>query len=106
MQERTKRHFDGISPTGKKISDLLPQVLADIGRKTGVTQEAVFELWFSLMGEKMAPLTQPISLKNGVLTIKVKSATLYALLCQHEKTRLLNALQAKFQIQDVVFRIG
>ena len=106
MNERTKRNFDGTLPTGKKISDLLPQILVDIGSRTGDEKEAVFQLWFALIGEKMAPFTQPLFLKNGVLTIKVKSATLYALLCQHEKTRLLKAMQAKFQVKDIVFRIG
>lgn len=106
MSQRTRRHFDGTLPTGKKISDLLPQILVDIGREVGDEQEAVFRMWFSLIGEKMAPLTKPVSLKNGVLTIKVKSATLYALLCQHEKAPLLKALQTKFQIKNIVFRIG
>lgn len=106
MNLRTKRGFDGIEPTGKKISDLLPQILVDITGKNGSEQELVFDMWFSLMGEKMGRLTQPLHLKNGVLTIKVKSATLYALLCQHEKGRLVKALQTKFQIRDIIFRIG
>ena len=88
------------------MCDLLPQMLADIRGKSIGIQEEVFLFWYSLIGEKMASLTQPISLKNRVLTIKVKSATLYALLCQHEKPRLLKALQEKFQLQNVVFRVG
>lgn len=106
MTERTRRNFDGTTPTGKKISDLLPGILGEINGRAGDEKDAVFQLWFSLMGEKMARFTQPISLKNGVLTIKVKSATLYALLCQHEKARLLKILQEKFKISDLVFRIG
>ena len=106
MSERTRRHFDGTLPTGKKISDLLPQILVDIGNKTNDEQESIFHMWFSLIGEKMAPFTKPLSLKNGVLTIKVKSATLYALLCQSERPLLLKALQAKFQVKDIVFRVG
>ena len=106
MQERTKRHFDGTTPPGKKISDLLPRILEGIGSKAGDDKEAIFALWFSLIGEKMAPFTVPVSFKNGVLTIKVKSATLYALLCQHEKTRLLTAFRAKFQVRDLSFRVG
>ena len=106
MQERTKRHFDGTNPTGKKISDLLPEMMEAIGAKVGDDTAAIFRLWFVLIGEKMAHLTQPVSFKNGVLTIKVKSATLYALLCQHEKGRLLKAFQSKFQIRDLTFRVG
>jgi hypothetical protein len=105
VMERTKRNFNGIEPTGKKISDLLPGILNDIGRHVRDDREAIFERWFSLVGEKMGPLTAPVSWKNGVLTIKVKSATLYALLCQHEKARLLKSLQEDFQIRDLVFRV-
>lgn len=101
-----KRKFDPTIPTGKKISDLLPDVLAKIGARQGDQREAIFSFWCLLLGEKMAPLTEFVSLQNGVLTIKVKSATLYALLCQHEKARLLKELKAKFQINNIVFRIG
>ena len=103
---RTRRNFDGTEPAWKKIADLLPQILVDIGDKTRDNKDEIFRFWFDLLGGKMAPLTQPISWKNGVLTIKVKSATLYALLCQHEKGRLLKALAEKFQVRDLVFRIG
>ena len=106
MTERTRRNFDGTLPTGKKISDLLPGILSALERQTVDEKQAVSQLWFTLMGEKMAPFTQVVSLKNGVLTIKVKSATLYALLCQHEKVRLLKSIQAKFQVRELIFRIG
>ena len=106
MADRTRRNFDGIAPTGKKIGDLLPEILGAISPRSGDEKEAVFHLWFVLIGEQMAKFTQPVSLKNGVLTIKVKSATLYALLCQHEKPRLLKAIQEKFQVRELIFRIG
>ena len=106
MQKRTRKGFNGTMPTGKKIGDLLPEILQKIVKKEGPSHEAVFAFWYSLIGVKMGKLTQPISLKNRVLTIKVKSATLYALLCQYEKPRLLEAIQAKFQVEDLVFRIG
>lgn len=103
---RTKRNFDGTEPTGKKIGDLLPQILREIGPPKDHERAALFGFWNSLLEEKMARFTQPVSWKNGVLTIKVKSATLYAVLQTHEKARLLKALQKKFSVQDIVFRIG
>ena len=106
MQKRTKRNYVGVLPTGKKISDLLPGVLEDVKQRRGISQDAVFAFWFSLIGPKMGPYTQPISLKNRMLTIKVKSATMYALLCQYEKPRLLDAMRAKFQVNDLIFRVG
>lgn len=54
----------------------------------------------------MAPMTEPISFFDGVLTVKVKSATLYSLLCHHEKPRLLKQLQRKFPVRQLVLRAG
>jgi hypothetical protein len=106
MGLRTPRNYQGIENPGKKIQDLLPQLLVEIGRKAGDPREEVFRTWCELLGEKMAPLTEPVSLVDGVLTVKVKSSTLYSLLCQHEKPRLLKRLQEKFSIRNLVFRIG
>lgn len=106
MTKRTPRNFDGTQNTGKKISDLLPDILADISKKIKDPREEVFQAWYQLIGEKMAPMTQPVSLIDGVLTVKVKSSTLYSLLCQHEKPRLLKQLKEKFSVQNLVFRIG
>jgi hypothetical protein len=104
--KRTPRNFDGISPTGKNISDLLPSVLKDIREKNGQQSEEVFHYWLELIGEKMASLTEPISFEEGVLTVKVKSSTLYSLLCYHERPRLMKRLQEKFSIRNLLFRIG
>ncbi|OGN65345.1 MAG: hypothetical protein A3E80_02030 [Chlamydiae bacterium RIFCSPHIGHO2_12_FULL_49_9] len=106
MKGRTPRNFDGIQNPGKKISDLLGEIMGEIGRKAGGGQEEIFREWFHLLGEKMGPLTEPLYVKEGVLTVKVKSPTLYSLLCQHEKPRLLRRLKQKFQIRDLIFRVG
>ncbi len=106
MKSRTPRNYEGIENPGKKIQDLLPGILNEIGKKAGDPREEIFREWFVLIGEKMAPLTEPISLSDGVLTVKVKSSTLYSLLCQHEKPRLLKRMQEKFSIRNLVFRIG
>ncbi len=101
-----RKKIDPTLPTGKKIADLLPDILAGIRAPGSNQSEAIFHHWCFLLGEKMARFTEMVSFKNGVLTIKVKSATLYALLCQHEKGRLLKELQKKFQVGDLVFRVG
>ena len=106
IKSRTPRNYQGTENPGKKIQDLLPDLIGQIGRKVEDPRTEVFQAWFELVGEKMAPLTQPLTLAEGVLTVKVKSSTLYSLLCQHEKPRLLKRLQEKFSIRDLVFRIG
>ena len=106
MNSRTPRNFDGTRSPGVKIGELLPEVLAGIGRKSEIPLEAVFGEWKLLLGEKMAGMTQPVSFTDGVLTVIVKSSTLYSLLRAHEKPRLLRKLQEKFQVKDLVFKIG
>jgi len=106
MASRTPRNFDGTRSPGVKIGEILPEILAGIGRKTEVPVDAVFKEWALLLGEKLAPMARPVSFVDGVLTVAVKSSTLYSLLRAHEKPRLLKKLQEKFQVRDLVFKIG
>jgi hypothetical protein len=106
MANRTPRNYNGTRSPGKQVADLLPGMLAEIGKRAADPREEIFQAWFSLLGEKMAPLTEPISFFDGVLTVKVKSATLYSLLCQHERPRLLKQLQAKFPVRHLQFKVG
>ncbi|HSX25868.1 MAG TPA: DUF721 domain-containing protein [Chlamydiales bacterium] len=103
---RTPRNYHGIFSPIKRISDLLPEVVGEIGQKMSDPREEIFKFWFELIGEKMGPLTEPVSFEDGVLTVKVKSSTLYGLLCQHEKPRLLQRLKEKFSIRNIIFRVG
>ena len=88
------------------MGDLLPGLLAEMGRKAGDPREEIYRFWSELLGPQMAPLTEPVSYVDQTLTVKVKSSTLYSLLCQHEKPRLLKRLQEKFSIRNLVFRVG
>ncbi len=107
--QRTPRNFDGTEQTCRSLETLLPSILLQIDERYKKTVDEIFEGWKTIIGEKMAPLTELVSLEKGVVTIKVKNSTLYSLLCQHEKARLLNELQKKYskeKIRDLKFRIG
>jgi len=106
MYRRTPKHFDGTSKTAKTLSDLLPEILKEIGAKGGVQEEEIFLFFLELIGAKMKALTEPVSFTDGVLTVKVKSQALYSLLVQHERPRLLKELQKRFTVRNLVFRIG
>lgn len=106
MKGRTPRNYAGVENPSKKMADLLPEVLFELGRKSGDPREEIFQFWRTLIGEKMAPLTDPVSFVDGVLTVKVKSSTLYSLLVTHEKPRLLVRLREKFSIRNLIFRVG
>lgn len=106
MRSRTPKNYSGIHNPVKKMTDLLPEILSDLGRKAQDPREEIFRFWRELIGEKMAPLAEAVSFADGVLTVKVKSSTLYSLLVTHERARLLGRLQEKFSIRNLQFRVG
>jgi hypothetical protein len=103
---RTPRSFDGTGRTGKILSELLPGALRAISLEAGREGEEVFRAWPLIIGPAMAPMTEPISYRDGILIVRVRGATLYSLLSQHEQPRLLKSLQGKFPVRNLVFRIG
>lgn len=106
MRSRTRRNYSGTENPVKNASEILPEILTELGKKIQNPKDEIFQFWQILMGEKMAHFTEPCFYADGVLTVKVKSSTLYSLLAGPEKARLLKALQEKFSIRNLVFRVG
>ncbi|MES2122727.1 MAG: DUF721 domain-containing protein [Chlamydiota bacterium] len=95
--------------TNKRLSDLLPKVLGEIGALHRDRPDLILASWPHIIGEKLAPMTKAVSFENGLLTVKVSNSTLYSLLSQHERGRLLKCLREKFPsvgIKNIHFRIG
>ena len=106
---RTPRGYDDIEPTGKEVSKLLPELLAKIGSHFQERPDLILLAWPEIIGEKLAPMTQAVSFTEGTLTVKVKNSSLYSLLVQHEKAKLLKQLQGRFPsvaIRNIIFRQG
>lgn len=100
---------DKIESPAKKIQHLLPRVLEEIGRVQKMRPDLILAAWPEVIGPKLAPMTEAVSFHEAVLLVKVKNTTLYSLLVQHEKFRLLKSLQEKFpkvEIRNIIFRIG
>jgi len=95
--------------TSQHLKQLLPKVFLQIQRRHEQRPDLVLAAWPSLIGERLAPMTQAVSFVEGVLTIKVKNSSLLSLLTQHERPRLLKELRRKFpkgQIRNIRFCIG
>lgn len=106
---RTPKNYDGTALTTHSIGEVLSTVMSRIGGAYKDCPELVLAAWPDILGAKLAPMTQPMSFVDGILTVKVKNSTLYSLLSQHEKPRLLAALRQKFpklQIRNIVLRVG
>ncbi len=95
--------------TSKNLKQLLPSILRDIGRSHQLRPDLILAAWPALIGERLAPMTQAVSLEEGVLTVKVKNSSLLSLLAQHESSRLIKELRKKFpnaNIRNIRFCIG
>lgn len=95
--------------TNKKLSDLLPKALKKIGAMQHDRPDLILASWPLIIGEKLSPMTKAVSFIDGVLFVKVSNSTLYSILSQQERGRLLKNLREKFpavKINNIHFRIG
>lgn len=108
-KRRNHRFYDGTRITNFTLKGLLPQVLGSVFSRYTLRPDLIFAAWEELIGPSFREMTEPVAFADGVLTVKVKNATLYALLQMHEKSRLTKLLQEKFpesNIKTIQFRIG
>lgn len=106
---RTPRNYDGREPTTHHLGSVLPAVLSQISVNFGDRPDLILASWPEIIGPNFASMTQAVAFENGVLIVKVKNSSLYSLLNQSEKPKLLSALRAKFSkvdIKTILFRIG
>ncbi|MBS0626847.1 MAG: DUF721 domain-containing protein [Verrucomicrobia bacterium] len=107
--KRTPRNYDQVDPTNKEISNLLQEWMAKASHSFQDRPDLILLSWPEIIGEKLAPMTTALSFVDGVLTVRVRNSSLYSLLVQHERNRLLGVLQKKFpsvKIRNIVFRLG
>lgn len=95
--------------TNKQSRDLLPKVLGKIGNVYRDRPDLILAAWPQIIGEKLAPMAKAVAFDKGLLIVKVGNSTLYSLLAQHERGRLLKSLREKFpsvEIKNIHFRMG
>jgi hypothetical protein len=106
---RKSRNYDGTDPTGYRLKDVLPVVLRNIGGVYGERGDLVLAAWPEIIGQQLAAMTEAVSFKDGLLMVNVKNSTLFTLLRNHERERLLKSLRNKFpktKINNIFFRMG
>lgn len=109
MKRYRKKYRKPTETSFTTISAIIPDFMAQM--KNSATQQSpqILQYWPKIVGDKLASLTQAVSINDGVMIVIVKSTTLYSLLCQYEKSRLLGLMQKQFSkkaIRDIRFRIG
>ncbi len=107
--KRTPRNYDGPEVTTHRLTELLPNVLSALAEVYNDRPDLILAAWPEIIGSKLSTMTQAVSFSDHVLTVKVKNSTLYSLLNQHDKLKILRNLQQKFpkaNIRNIMFRIG
>lgn len=108
-KEKWREGKNETSRTNKELVDLLPKLLGTIGTLHRDRPDLIVAAWPEIIGPKLAPMAKATSFEGGVLLVKVSNSTLYSLLSQHERGKLLKRLRDKFPnagITNIHFRIG
>ena len=106
---RRPEGYNGTDTTSCDIRNLLPRLLGQIGAMHRERPDLILAAWPQVIGKKLASMTKAVSFDHAVLIVKVSNSTLYSLLAQHEKGRLLKSLREKFPavvIKNIIFRMG
>ncbi|NGX61286.1 MAG: hypothetical protein K940chlam9_00769 [Chlamydiae bacterium] len=108
-RKRVPRNYDGPLPTARPIQKLLPSILRSISHRYQDRPEMILVAWPEVIGSHLASMTEAVSFHDGVLHVRVRNSTLYSLLTQVEKPRILQNLRQKFpgsKIKTISFRMG
>lgn len=108
-KQRTPRNYDGTELTSHQLHEVLSSVLSRVSEVYQDRPDLVLAAWPNIIGSELAEMTQAISFENGVLQVKVRNSSLYSLLSQRDKPKILTALRQQFPkipIKNIFFRIG
>ena len=91
-----------------KASDLLAGILSKLSLEEGIEESRLRTAWRDVAGEFVAGQTEPVSLRKGVLTLKVLQPSMRFHL-EQSRTQILARLQqalGKKKIREVRLTIG
>ena len=107
--KRIPKNYDGSLPTGRQVRDLVPKILSNISAKMSDEPLQILEAWPEIVGKRISKMSRSVGFEDGILKVHVKNSTLYSLLTEHEKPRLVAAFRKRFpnvNFRDIFFRIG
>ena len=91
------------------VGDVLPKLMQRLGLSERLHETEVIEAWANIVGDFIATHSAPVSLREGVLYVRVLQPALHYELEQISKPAILRKLKQRFggrTVRDVRFRIG
>lgn len=89
--------------------DVLPKLMQQLGLRERLHEGEVIDAWTQIVGDFLAAHSQPVSLREGVLIVRVLQPALHYEMECISKPGILRKLRQRFGgrvIRDVKFRIG
>lgn len=90
-------------------AELLPKLMQQLGLKERLQEREVLATWETVVGEFNAAHSCPVSLRDGVLYVRVLQPALHYELERVNKAEILRKLKQRFgsrTIRDLRFRLG
>ena len=88
---------------------LLPKLMQKLGLKERLRESEVIDAWRQIVGEFIAEHSAPVSLRAGVLFVRVLQPALHYQFEQISKAEILRKLKQRFGtkiIREIRFRVG
>ena len=89
--------------------DLLPKLMQQLGLSERLREAEVIEAWKQIVGDFIAAHSAPVSLRAGVLFVRVLQPALHYQFEQISKAEILRKLKRRFGtkiIREIRFRVG
>jgi predicted nucleic acid-binding Zn ribbon protein len=89
--------------------DLLPKLMQQLGLSERLREKEVIEAWRETVGDFIAGHSAPVSLREGVLFVRVLQPALHYQFETISKAEILRKLKQRFGakiIQNIRFRVG
>ena len=90
-------------------ADILPKLMQQLGLSERLHETQVFDAWKTIVGDFIAAHSAPVSLREGVLYIRVLQPALHYQFETISKAEILRKLKQRFGgriIRNVRFRLG
>lgn len=88
---------------------LLPQLMQRLGLSERLHETEVMEAWKAIVGDFISAHSAPVSLRDGILYVRVLQPALHYELEQVSKAQILRKLKQRFggkTIREIRFRFG
>ena len=89
--------------------DLLPRLMQQLGLHERLKESEVIDAWKQIVGDFIAAHSTPVSLRAGVLFVRVLQPSLHYQFEQVSKAEILRKLKQRFGtkiIREIRFRVG